>query len=210
MAIAGRSKPRPGAIAAVRHPAEWRGRRGVSDTSPANGRPHGAFGRGDSPPQTWTVRDERSGRWRALPRAGRVVMRDDRPLGVWMVGARGAVATTTVVGTAALRRGLLEPIGMVTEAEPLRGLPLAGLDTLAFGGHDVSLRPLPTRRSPSPGTAAPAPGAGVPRSRTICARWTRGCGRRPSAPPAAPSAPSCARCRTIWRRSRTTPAPAAR
>jgi myo-inositol-1-phosphate synthase len=90
-------------------------------------------------------------------------MSDQRPLGVWMVGARGAVATTTVVGAAALRRGMLEPIGMVTEAEPLRGLPLAGLDTLTFGGHDVSLRPLPE-------TAFALTGEGGPlRRELVCA-----------------------------------------
>ncbi|RBJ06786.1 myo-inositol-1-phosphate synthase, partial [Micromonospora provocatoris] len=35
--------------------------------------------------------------------------------GVWLVGARGSVATTAVVGGLALRAGLTAPTGCVTE-----------------------------------------------------------------------------------------------
>ncbi|TML21393.1 MAG: myo-inositol-1-phosphate synthase, partial [Actinobacteria bacterium] len=34
--------------------------------------------------------------------------------GVWLIGARGSVATTTIVGALALRAGLTEPHGCVT------------------------------------------------------------------------------------------------
>lgn len=67
---------------------------------------------------------------------------DDAPLGVWLVGARGAVATTTIVGAAALRLGRAGAVGLVTELPPLRAAALAPLDALAFGGHDVSDVPL--------------------------------------------------------------------
>jgi myo-inositol-1-phosphate synthase len=67
---------------------------------------------------------------------------EDGPLGVWLVGARGAVATTTVVGAIALRLGRVRPVGLVTDAEPLHATPMAPIDSLVFGGHDVSDTPL--------------------------------------------------------------------
>jgi myo-inositol-1-phosphate synthase len=65
-----------------------------------------------------------------------------KQLGIWLVGARGAVATTTIVGTLALERGLVAPLGMATAREPLSRLPLAPLDAIVFGGHDRSDLPL--------------------------------------------------------------------
>ena len=64
------------------------------------------------------------------------------PLAVWLIGARGAVATTTIVGAAALRLGHARSIGLVTESVPLNAAPLAPLDSLVFGGHDVTDTPL--------------------------------------------------------------------
>lgn len=63
-------------------------------------------------------------------------------LGVWLIGAAGNVAVATVAGWAALRAGLVPPTGLVTAAPPLDGLPLAPLDEVAFGGHEVRDRPL--------------------------------------------------------------------
>jgi myo-inositol-1-phosphate synthase len=62
----------------------------------------------------------------------------DRTLGVWFVGARGAVATTTLVGAAALRRNLAPPTGLVSSHEPFVSLPLAPVELMVFGGHDRS------------------------------------------------------------------------
>jgi myo-inositol-1-phosphate synthase len=61
---------------------------------------------------------------------------------VWIIGARGAVATTTIVGAAAMRRGLVPPTGMVSAHEPFESLPLAPVERLVFGGHDVVSTPL--------------------------------------------------------------------
>lgn len=58
------------------------------------------------------------------------------PLGVWLIGARGAVATTTLVGAIALRRGAT-PTGLCTEVPPLSQAGLAPLSSLVFGGHDL-------------------------------------------------------------------------
>ncbi|MCM4082832.1 MULTISPECIES: inositol-3-phosphate synthase [Paractinoplanes] len=58
--------------------------------------------------------------------------------GVWLIGARGSVAVTSMVGATALRAGLAEPLGCVTELPELAGPALPGLAELAFGGHDIS------------------------------------------------------------------------
>jgi myo-inositol-1-phosphate synthase len=82
-------------------------------------------------------------------------MTDEHPrTGVWLVGARGSVATTAVLGAAALRAGLAEPVGCVTEqaAFPAGALPAVG--ELVFGGHDLGGPALPKR-------AAELAGAGV-------------------------------------------------
>lgn len=64
------------------------------------------------------------------------------PLGVWLIGARGAVATTTVVGASALGRGLVEPEGMVTAGPDFSGVPVRSVQDLVFGGHDTRDVPL--------------------------------------------------------------------
>jgi len=57
--------------------------------------------------------------------------------GVWLIGARGSVATTAIAGAAAIRAGLRPPVGCVAELALLRGVGLPGLDEIVFGGHDV-------------------------------------------------------------------------
>jgi myo-inositol-1-phosphate synthase len=57
---------------------------------------------------------------------------------VWLVGARGSVAVASIVGAAALRAGLTEPIGCVTEHPALRTGALPGFADLVFGGHDIA------------------------------------------------------------------------
>ena len=65
--------------------------------------------------------------------------------GVWLVGARGSVATTVVAGAAALRAGLVPPTGCVTELPPFWAAGLPTFGDLVFGGHDVTDTPLPIR-----------------------------------------------------------------
>lgn len=62
--------------------------------------------------------------------------------GIWLIGARGSVATTTIVGTLALRAGLAEPAGCVTAHPALNEAALPALGDLWFGGHDVTATPL--------------------------------------------------------------------
>jgi myo-inositol-1-phosphate synthase len=57
--------------------------------------------------------------------------------GVWLMGARGSVAVTSVVGATALRARLADPVGCVTEHPALRSEALPAFGELVFGGHDI-------------------------------------------------------------------------
>ncbi|APX97285.1 inositol-3-phosphate synthase [Natronorubrum daqingense] len=74
----------------------------------------------------------------------------DERLGVWLVGARGNVATTAIVGARAIARGLTGTTGMVTERDPVSRLELPPVSGFVFGGHDIereSLREQAARQS---------------------------------------------------------------
>jgi myo-inositol-1-phosphate synthase len=58
--------------------------------------------------------------------------------GVWLIGARGSVATTAIVGAAAVAAGLTPPTGCVTELPDFSAARLPGLGELVFGGHDIA------------------------------------------------------------------------
>ena len=72
-------------------------------------------------------------------------------LGVLVVGVGGAVSTTVIVGTVAVRKGLATPIGSITQLATMRLgkrnennfpkikdiVPLATLDDIVFGGWDI-------------------------------------------------------------------------
>ena len=60
-----------------------------------------------------------------------------RKVGVWLVGAWGGVATTVVVGVAALRKGLSDTTGLVTALPPFAALDLIQWDEIVIGGHEI-------------------------------------------------------------------------
>ncbi|WP_411149960.1 inositol-3-phosphate synthase [Streptomyces sp. A30] len=66
-------------------------------------------------------------------------------VGVWLIGARGSVATTVVAGCAAVSAGLHPPTGLVTETPEFADSGLPALANLVFGGHDTLDCPLPKR-----------------------------------------------------------------
>ncbi|MFJ6080962.1 inositol-3-phosphate synthase [Streptomyces sp. NPDC092369] len=66
-------------------------------------------------------------------------------VGVWLIGARGSVATTVVAGCAAMTAGLHPPTGLVTETPAFAESGLPALTSLVFGGHDTMDCPLPKR-----------------------------------------------------------------
>lgn len=59
--------------------------------------------------------------------------------GLWLVGARGSVAVSSLVGALAMRASLADPVGCVTELPQLRSPAVPGLAELVFGGHDISV-----------------------------------------------------------------------
>lgn len=63
-------------------------------------------------------------------------------VGVWLVGARGAISTCLAYGLAGICEGVLEPLGLCTERDPISRLPLVPLENLVLGGHDVCTRSL--------------------------------------------------------------------
>ena len=56
---------------------------------------------------------------------------------MWLIGAKGGVATTAMTGLAALARQTVEPIGLVTALDPFTQLDLVGFDQIVVGGHDI-------------------------------------------------------------------------
>src|SRR5690242_15051867 len=66
-------------------------------------------------------------------------------VGIWLVGARGSVATTAVCGAAALRSRLAAPVGCVGELPDIARARLPSYGDLVFGGHDVTDCPLEKR-----------------------------------------------------------------
>lgn len=58
-------------------------------------------------------------------------------LGLWIIGAKGGVATTLMTGLAALERGAIRPTGLVTEIEPFSRLDLVPCGDIVVGGHDI-------------------------------------------------------------------------
>ncbi|WP_033443066.1 inositol-3-phosphate synthase [Saccharothrix sp. NRRL B-16314] len=69
----------------------------------------------------------------------------DESTGLWLIGARGSVATTAVSGLLALRAGLTPATGCVTERPELVGVTLPGWSDLVVGGHDIAQTPLEKR-----------------------------------------------------------------
>ena len=63
-------------------------------------------------------------------------MAKDR-VGIWLIGAKGGVATTTVVGMAALKKGLIGTTGLVSELPRFRHLPLLDWADLGVGRHEI-------------------------------------------------------------------------
>lgn len=58
-------------------------------------------------------------------------------VGVWLIGALGDVATTSIVGARLIARGLAANSGLVSALDDFQSLPLVPLSQLVFGGHDV-------------------------------------------------------------------------
>jgi myo-inositol-1-phosphate synthase len=60
-----------------------------------------------------------------------------RKIGVWLIGAKGGVATTVTVGLVALRKGLAGTAGLVTQLPEFAGLDFPQWGDLTLGGHEI-------------------------------------------------------------------------
>ena len=69
----------------------------------------------------------------------------DSRTGLWLVGARGSVATTVTTGLALVTAGGAGREGLVTEQAELAASGLVSLDRIVVGGHDVAEVPLVKR-----------------------------------------------------------------
>ncbi|TWU29527.1 Inositol-3-phosphate synthase [Bythopirellula polymerisocia] len=58
-------------------------------------------------------------------------------IGIWIIGARGGVSVTTLVGLSALRRGVIPETGLVSSLADFAHLPLAEWDQFVVGGHEI-------------------------------------------------------------------------
>lgn len=57
--------------------------------------------------------------------------------GIWLIGAKGGVATTTIIGLIALKKGLSENVGLVSELPQFADLDLVRWEDIVIGGHDI-------------------------------------------------------------------------
>jgi len=58
-------------------------------------------------------------------------------IGIWLVGARGGVATTVTLGLLAMQKNLVGTQGLVSELPQFEPLKLAGFDQFVVGGHEI-------------------------------------------------------------------------
>ena len=58
-------------------------------------------------------------------------------IGIWLVGVKGGVAATTIVGLCALKQGAVDDAGLVSQLPQFRGLGLADWSRFLVGGHEI-------------------------------------------------------------------------
>src|SRR3989304_4117330 len=63
-------------------------------------------------------------------------------IGIWLIGAKGGVASTTMVGLTALKKGWIGTEGLVSHLRRFRGLKLAAWSDFTGGGHEIRGVPL--------------------------------------------------------------------
>ncbi len=63
-------------------------------------------------------------------------MKESR-IGVWLIGAKGGVASTVVLGLAALKKGLTSDTGLVSQLPQFQQFQLIGWERLVVGGHEI-------------------------------------------------------------------------
>jgi myo-inositol-1-phosphate synthase len=60
-----------------------------------------------------------------------------RRIGIWLIGAKGGVATTVIVGLIALKKGLTKETALVAALPQFKHLDLVGWNDIVLGGHEI-------------------------------------------------------------------------
>ncbi len=63
-------------------------------------------------------------------------------MGVWLIGAKGGVASTATVGLIALKERLIPPVGLVSELPQFQPLGLIDWGNFVVAGHEIRAVPL--------------------------------------------------------------------
>jgi myo-inositol-1-phosphate synthase len=63
-------------------------------------------------------------------------------VGVWLIGAKGGVASTAILGLVAFKRRLAEPVGLTSQLPLLKELGLVDWPQFVVAGHDIRRAPL--------------------------------------------------------------------
>ncbi|NQU20643.1 MAG: inositol-3-phosphate synthase [Candidatus Nealsonbacteria bacterium] len=61
----------------------------------------------------------------------------NKRIGIWLIGAKGGVATTTIVGLTTLKKGLIGSAGLVSQLPQFESLDLADWADMVVGGHEI-------------------------------------------------------------------------
>jgi myo-inositol-1-phosphate synthase len=62
--------------------------------------------------------------------------------GIWLIGAKGGVATTATTGLLAIKKGLIGNAGLISATEPFAALDLVDWHDFVVGGHEIRPGPL--------------------------------------------------------------------
>ena len=63
-------------------------------------------------------------------------------IGIWIIGIKGSISMTMILGALAINRGLRSQAGMLTATELFTGIALPDLSEIVFGGCDIRPQPL--------------------------------------------------------------------
>ncbi|MEN6452596.1 MAG: inositol-3-phosphate synthase, partial [Thermoguttaceae bacterium] len=63
-------------------------------------------------------------------------------VGLWLIGAKGGVASTAILGLLALKKGLVGSAGLVSQLPPFQRIGLVDWDQFVVSGHEIRRTPL--------------------------------------------------------------------
>ena len=58
-------------------------------------------------------------------------------IGIWLIGARGGIATTVATGLCGLQKGLTGETGLISGMKPFAALEPAAWGDFLIGGHEI-------------------------------------------------------------------------